>query len=108
MAVQIDHQEQYREVSQRVLFKFGGTVVGKFAPEIARICLYMSALLLRQLASLNSLFFRSSVFQKQNVAIVCSARSGKTKAEGTTNRYAAHFLASYLILPGRSYLESLP
>ena len=41
MAVQIDHQEQYRRVSQRVVFKFGGTVVGKFAPEIARICLYI-------------------------------------------------------------------
>lgn len=60
-------QEQPRRLSQRVVLKFGGTSVGKFAPEIARICL-------------------SSLSQNHTIAIVCSARSGKSKAEGTTNR----------------------
>ena len=34
------------------------------------------------------LLLRSSHSQNQSIAIVCSARSGKSKAEGTTNRYA--------------------
>ncbi|KAF6234821.1 hypothetical protein HO173_007041 [Letharia columbiana] len=67
MAAQVEHQEQHRRASQRVLLKFGGTSVGKFSQEIARIAL-------------------SSLSQNHNIAIVCSARSGKSKAEGTTNR----------------------
>lgn len=37
-------------------------------------------------ASLNSFLVRSSLSQNHTIAIVCSARSGKSKAEGTTNR----------------------
>ncbi|KAI4148551.1 MAG: hypothetical protein L6R39_002763, partial [Caloplaca ligustica] len=49
-----------------VVLKFGGTSVGKFAPEIAQICL--------------------SARKHSKIAIVCSARSGVSKAGGTTNR----------------------
>ena len=41
MAVQNDRQEQSRTELQRIVLKFGGTSVGKFAPEIASICLYI-------------------------------------------------------------------
>lgn len=41
MAVPIDDQEQYKKTSQHIILKFGGTSVGKFAPEIASICLYI-------------------------------------------------------------------
>ncbi|KAL8652486.1 MAG: hypothetical protein Q9210_002647 [Variospora velana] len=43
-----------------VVLKFGGTSVGKFGPEVAQICF--------------------------KIAVVCSARSGVSKAGGTTNR----------------------
>ncbi|KAI4171188.1 MAG: hypothetical protein LQ343_004394 [Gyalolechia ehrenbergii] len=49
-----------------VVLKFGGTSVGKYALEIAEICL--------------------SAVQHSKIAIVCSARSGVSKAGGTTNR----------------------
>ncbi|KAL8931956.1 MAG: hypothetical protein Q9216_007012 [Gyalolechia sp. 2 TL-2023] len=49
-----------------VVLKFGGTSVGKYAPEIAQICL--------------------SAAKHEKIAIVCSARSGVSKAGGTTNR----------------------
>ncbi|KAL8910347.1 MAG: hypothetical protein Q9171_004345 [Xanthocarpia ochracea] len=49
-----------------VVLKFGGTSVGKFAPEIAQICL--------------------SALKGRKIAVVCSARSGVSKAGGTTNR----------------------
>ncbi|KAI4227947.1 MAG: hypothetical protein L6R36_002027 [Xanthoria steineri] len=49
-----------------IVLKFGGTSVGKFAPEIAQICL--------------------SAYKSSQIAVVCSARSGVSKAGGTTNR----------------------
>ncbi|KAI4284327.1 MAG: hypothetical protein L6R38_001482 [Xanthoria sp. 2 TBL-2021] len=49
-----------------IVLKFGGTSVGKFAPEIAQICL--------------------SAYQSRKIAVVCSARSGVSKAGGTTSR----------------------
>ncbi|KAL8835477.1 MAG: hypothetical protein Q9170_003310 [Blastenia crenularia] len=49
-----------------VVLKFGGTSIGKYAPEITQICL--------------------SALKRSNIAIVCSARSGVSKAGGTTNR----------------------
>ncbi|KAL8647657.1 MAG: hypothetical protein Q9226_006347 [Calogaya cf. arnoldii] len=49
-----------------LVLKFGGTSVGKFAPEIAQICL--------------------SAYKTLKIAVVCSARSGVSKAGGTTNR----------------------
>ena len=44
MAVQIQRQEQRNPAPlrrERVVLKFGGTSVGKYAPEIARICSYI-------------------------------------------------------------------
>ncbi|KAL8789650.1 MAG: hypothetical protein Q9213_001086 [Squamulea squamosa] len=59
--------EDYLPLGERpVVLKFGGTCVGKFAPEIAQICL--------------------SARKNRKIAVVCSARSGVSKAGGTTNR----------------------
>ena len=63
--------------------KFGGTSVGKFAANIAEdivacvVDLYVCFLLLKALAR--------EYIDQHKVAIVCSARSGSTKALGTTN-----------------------
>ncbi|KAL2043975.1 hypothetical protein N7G274_003495 [Stereocaulon virgatum] len=53
-------------LAQRVVLKFGGTSIGKFASQIADICL--------------------SSLSENKIAVICSARSGLSKAEGTTNR----------------------
>ncbi|KAI5280523.1 Aspartokinase [Ascosphaera aggregata] len=53
-----------------VVQKFGGTSVGKFAVQIVDNVIRISAV-------------------RDRVAVVCSARSSSTKAEGTTNRYAS-------------------
>ncbi|KAL8698805.1 MAG: hypothetical protein Q9224_001683 [Gallowayella concinna] len=59
--------DEYLPLGERpVVLKFGGTSVGKFAPDIAKICL--------------------SAWEKSKIAVVCSARSGVSKAGGTTNR----------------------
>ena len=50
-----------------IIQKFGGTSVGKFPKKIARDIV------------------KANIYEHQ-VAIVCSARSTDTKAEGTTNR----------------------
>lgn len=50
-----------------IIRKFGGTSVGKFAAKIAE-----------EIVTIN--------INENKIAIVCSARSTDTKAEGTTNR----------------------
>jgi aspartate kinase len=51
-----------------IIQKFGGTSIGKFAAKIAD-----------DIVRIN--------IGSNKIAIVCSARSTDTKAEGTTNRY---------------------
>ena len=58
------HRDPVRS-SRKVVLKFGGTSIGKFAPAVAEICL--------------------SSLAEYPIAVVCSARSGRSKAEGTTN-----------------------
>ncbi|KAF7318296.1 hypothetical protein HMN09_00338300 [Mycena chlorophos] len=60
------HQNSIDPSSRWLVQKFGGTSVGKFAVNIARDIV-------------------SSYIDSNKVAIVCSARSGSTKALGTTN-----------------------
>ncbi|KAJ7054474.1 Aspartate/glutamate/uridylate kinase [Mycena amicta] len=60
------HQNSLDPSSRWLVQKFGGTSVGKFAVNIARDIV-------------------SSYIDSNKVAIVCSARSGSTKALGTTN-----------------------
>lgn len=64
--------------------KFGGTSVGKFAINIVdHIVLYVA--LLNQFPIPADHCIRPSLTD-QRVAVVCSARSSSSKAEGTTNR----------------------
>ncbi|KAJ6606689.1 Aspartate/glutamate/uridylate kinase [Mycena sp. CBHHK59/15] len=60
------HQNSIDPASRWLVQKFGGTSVGKFAVTIARDIV-------------------SSYIDSNKVAVVCSARSGSTKALGTTN-----------------------
>ncbi|KAJ7793425.1 aspartate kinase [Mycena olivaceomarginata] len=60
------HQNSIDPSSRWLVQKFGGTSVGKFAANIARDIV-------------------SGYIDSNKVAIVCSARSGSTKALGTTN-----------------------
>ncbi|KAF2004478.1 aspartate kinase-like protein [Amniculicola lignicola CBS 123094] len=62
----IAHTEEKELPGGWVVLKFGGTSVGKFAENIAGIV--------------------KSGLKANRTAIVCSARSNKTKLEGTTNR----------------------
>ncbi|KAG8744315.1 Aspartokinase [Ceratobasidium sp. 414] len=58
-----------------VIQKFGGTSVGKFAAKIAEEVVPITPLLSK----------RRAYLAEDKVALVCSARSGSTKALGTTN-----------------------
>ncbi|KAG8731585.1 Aspartokinase, partial [Ceratobasidium sp. 423] len=58
-----------------VIQKFGGTSVGKFATKIAEEVVPITPLLSK----------RRAYIAKDKVVLVCSARSGSTKALGTTN-----------------------
>lgn len=40
MVFQMEDQEHHERAPQRLVLKFGGTSVGKFAREIVKICLY--------------------------------------------------------------------
>ncbi|KAG6379561.1 Aspartate/glutamate/uridylate kinase [Boletus reticuloceps] len=60
------HQNTIDPCARWLVQKFGGTSVGKFAVQIARDIV-------------------SNYIDRHKVAIVCSARSGTTKALGTTN-----------------------
>lgn len=89
--------------SNWVVQKFGGTSVGKFAFNIIeQVVLYVSLVLCwqinpshrnltkwqkipRKTETNEILFYRPSLVDNR-VAVVCSARSSSTKAEGTTNR----------------------
>ncbi|KAI5309324.1 Aspartokinase [Ascosphaera atra] len=67
---QLETPDESRDVSPSdtwIVQKFGGTSVGKFATQIVDNVIRPSAV-------------------RDRVAVVCSARSSSTKAEGTTNR----------------------
>ncbi|KAL8996193.1 MAG: hypothetical protein Q9169_004259 [Polycauliona sp. 2 TL-2023] len=66
-----DGSHQLSANKRPIVLKFGGTSVGKFAREIAQICL--------------------SAHKTRKIAVVCSARSGVSKAGGTTNRLLRAF-----------------
>ncbi len=71
-----------------VVQKFGGTSVGKFPGQIAEtIVRYYPALVWKFNIGSDSFWHRGSLIHSR-VAVVCSARSNNTKAEGTTNRFA--------------------
>jgi len=83
-----------------IIQKFGGTSVGKFAAQIAeqivryvghrRISISNEAKQTREIKELNWLItisYGRINIHTNKVAIVCSARSTDTKAEGTTNRW---------------------
>ncbi|KAL8827372.1 MAG: hypothetical protein Q9191_003221 [Dirinaria sp. TL-2023a] len=70
-----------------IVQKFGGTSVGKFADQIAEnVIRYVQTLeTFNNMKRLKLKTLRSSL-RGNRVAVVCSARSGITKLEGTTNR----------------------
>jgi aspartate kinase len=72
--------------SNWVVQKFGGTSVGKFALNIIeQVVQYDNSIYDYMCTSLTSSLIRPSLIDNR-VAVVCSARSSSTKAEGTTNR----------------------
>ena len=70
-----------------VVQKFGGTSVGKFAELIADdiVKFAPNEYLARMTFLVTKITIRFNI-QNNRIAIVCSARSNDTKAEGTTNR----------------------
>ena len=65
-----------------IVQKFGGTSVGKFAEKIAEdVVSYFP------LSDAEVKLMGRSHIKNNRIALVCSARSAATKAEGTTNRY---------------------
>jgi aspartate kinase len=73
--------------SNWVVQKFGGTSVGKFALNIIeQVVQYDDSIHDYTRTSLTEIpYYRPSLVDNR-VAVVCSARSSSTKAEGTTNR----------------------
>lgn len=67
-----------------IVQKFGGTTVGKFATKIAEDALAYVVLVAASLLHTYNAFY-SGYMGNYKVAVVCSARSGSTKALGTTN-----------------------
>ena len=78
----VEHHAQLPSPCKRVVLKFGGTVCGRLPHEVANICL--CALTKLHILRLAELPCRSALAESP-IAVVCSARSGKTKIEGTTN-----------------------
>jgi len=62
-----------------IVQKFGGTSVGKFAEKIAEDVVGFAS-------QPHSPLTPRSHMKNNRIALVCSARSAATKAEGTTNR----------------------
>ncbi len=80
------------EVAERgwIVQKFGGTSVGKFAVHLAEDIVRCVGSLLEPFATTpnsDSKIVLSTSLSQNRIAVVCSARSSCTKAEGTTNRY---------------------
>lgn len=66
--------------------KFGGTSVGKFAAKIAETIIpYVSVIFLQVNCMVSHKMSSRTYLDQHRVVIVCSARSGSTKALGTTN-----------------------
>lgn len=73
-----------------IVQKFGGTSVGKFADQIAgHVVRWAQTLGTRLYRTDTGVRLRSSL-RDNRIAVVCSARSGSTKLEGTTNRQISH------------------
>jgi aspartate kinase len=84
------HQNTIDPDAKWLVQKYGGTSVGKFASQIAEnivpyatdsLVLYYKIALKLSLCEI----FCSDYLDRHKLAIVCSARSGSTKALGTTN-----------------------
>ncbi len=69
-----------------IVQKFGGTSVGKFADQIAgNVVRWAQTFEISMYLTEIGVLLRSSL-RDNRIAVVCSARSGSTKLEGTTNR----------------------
>ncbi len=73
-----------------IVQKFGGTSVGKFAVNVAEDIVRCVGCIIKAVVfgeSTNKDHYLSSAsLLDHRIAVVCSARSSYTKAEGTTNR----------------------
>ena len=81
------HQNTIDPEAKWLVQKYGGTSVGKFGVKIADIVSYVAPenfLFLNDIIDLNWKSYRNYI-DGHKVAVVCSARSGSTKALGTTN-----------------------
>jgi aspartate kinase len=79
------HQNTIDPSAQWLVQKFGGTSVGKFPVQIAEDIVACAPLSFDQSTSTHACFSYRNYIDQHKVAIVCSARSGSTKALGTTN-----------------------
>lgn len=77
------HQNSIDPSAKWIVQKFGGTSVGKFAVKIAEDI--VSSVPVLSLLFLNLTTVHRDYIDRHKVAIVCSARSGSSKALGTTN-----------------------
>lgn len=85
-SVNSDHPALEAPHSEWVVQKFGGTSVGKFAVKILeQVVQFVHPRNSRFNFHTLIIVYRPSLTETR-VAIVCSARSSSTKAEGTTNR----------------------
>lgn len=72
-----------------IVQKFGGTSVGKFADQIAgHVVRWVQTHETGLYRTDIGILLRSSL-RDNRIAVVCSARSGSTKLEGTTNRQSS-------------------
>ena len=78
------HQNNTDPDAPWLVQKFGGTSVGKFAAKIAEDVVSYAILTIYLVKHSDSLL-NSGYLDNYKVAVVCSARSGSTKALGTTN-----------------------
>lgn len=69
-----------------IVQKFGGTSVGKFADQIAGNVVRWAQTLEARFNPPDVDILPRSSLRHNRIAVVCSARSGSTKLEGTTNR----------------------
>ena len=79
------HQNSVDPSVKWLVQKFGGTSVGKFPVKIATDIVSYVAYFLDQELIIETSFHSRNYINEYKVAVVCSARSGSTKALGTTN-----------------------
>lgn len=79
------HQNTIDPSAKWLVQKFGGTSVGKFAVKIAEDIVSFVKFFFSFYSRCSSGICNRNYIDQHKVAIVCSARSGSTKALGTTN-----------------------